>query len=52
MKVVVWPSRLQFKDINEMIVGGLSEADVKLIVDENTHSNLDAMLAIQTWKKC
>jgi len=52
IKIVVWPSRLQYKDINDMIVGGLNAADVKLLIDENTYSKLDAMLAINTWKKC
>ena len=51
-KVVVWPSTLNYKDINEMIIGGLSKADVQLMIQQNTYSGLQANMALMNWRKC
>jgi len=34
-----------------MVLCGMEPADIKLIIDTNTHSNLKAKLAITAWKK-
>jgi len=50
-KVCVWPSHIEQKDVNDMVLCGMEPADIKLIIDTNTHSNLKAKLAITAWKK-
>lgn len=50
-KVVVWPSKIQYKDINDMIMNGYSKADIDLILSENTHEGLSAKMALSVWKK-
>jgi len=49
-KVCVWPSHIKQKDINDMILAGYDPADVKVIIDTNTHQGLKAKLAISAWK--
>ena len=51
-RIVVWPNNLEYKDINDMIVGGYSEADIKLLIDQNTYGGLQADMALVNWKKC
>jgi hypothetical protein len=47
-KVVIWPSSIQEKDINEMILSGLNVLNV---IESNTYSGLEAKLKFTTWKK-
>ncbi len=47
-KVVIWPSSIIEKDINEMILSGL---DVQSVIELNTYSGLEAKLKFTTWKK-
>ena len=47
-RVVIWPSGIREKDINEMILGG---HNVRSIVEYNTYSGLEAKLKFTTWKK-
>jgi DNA primase len=49
--VCVWPSNLDFKDVNDMILGGLSSDFVRYIIDQNTFRDLRAKVALNTWKK-
>ena len=51
-KVVVWPSRIEYKDINDMIINGYNKADVKLLVEQNTYKGLQANMALMSWRKC
>ena len=48
-KVVVWPSSVQQKDINEMIINGVD--NVKEIIDNNTVHGLALSVRINQWKK-
>jgi transcription elongation factor Elf1 len=48
-KVVIWPSNIKEKDINDMILSGL---DVQSVIELNTYSGLEAKLKFTTWKKC
>ena len=50
-KIVVWPSKIEHKDINDMIMAGMRTADIKLIIDENTFDNLSAKMALNIWKR-
>ena len=47
-KVVIWPSSIKEKDINEMILSGLN---VQSVIESNTYSGLEAKLKFTTWKK-
>ena len=47
-KVVIWPSTIKEKDINDMVLSGLNVQDV---IESNTYSGLEAKLKFTTWKK-
>ena len=47
-KVVIWPSNIREKDINDMVLGG---HQVKDVVKYNTYQGLEAKLNFTTWKK-
>ena len=47
-KVVIWPSDVKDKDINDMILSGL---DVQSVIELNTYSGLEAKLKFTNWKK-
>jgi len=46
--VVIWPSNIHEKDINDMVLAG---HDVQSIVESNTYDGLEAHLKFTTWKK-
>lgn len=50
-KVCIWPPDITYKDINDMIIGGLTSSNIKTIIDSHTHSGLSAQLALTSWKK-
>jgi len=47
-KIVIWPSSIKEKDINDMVLSGL---DVQSVIELNTYSGLEAKLKFTTWKK-
>ena len=47
-KVVIWPSNIREKDINDMVLSGHK---VQEIVDKNTYKGLEAKLKFTSWKK-
>ena len=47
-KVVIWPSNIVEKDINDMVLGGHNVVEV---LQSNTYSNLEANLKFNTWKR-
>ena len=47
-KVVIWPSNILEKDINDMI---LARHDVMSMLKLNTHSGLEAKIKFNNWKK-
>lgn len=50
-KVCIWPENIEQKDINDMIISGMSKDEVKTIIDNNTYSGLKAKLKLNYWKK-
>ena len=46
--VVIWPSNIYEKDINDMVLAG---HDVQSIVELNSYSGLEANLKFTTWKR-
>jgi hypothetical protein len=47
-RVVIWPSNIKEKDINDMVLAG---HDVQSIVESNTYKGLEAQLKFNDWKK-
>ena len=47
-KIVVWPSKISHKDINDMSLGG---HNVQKLVQSNVYSGLKAKLQFNTWKR-
>jgi hypothetical protein len=47
-QVVIWPSSISEKDINDMVLSGL---DVQSVIESSTYSGLEAKLKFTTWKK-
>lgn len=50
-KVVIWPSNLVPKDINDMVLSGIKPVDIQLIIDNNTYEGLEGRLALTIWKR-
>lgn len=50
-KVVIWPNSLSSKDINGMVLDGLTQNHIVSVIDSNTYSHLEAQLKFVTWKK-
>lgn len=52
LNICIWPKTLVDKDINDMILSGLSQAAVELLIDNNTYKGLSGRLEISDWRKC
>ena len=50
-KICVWPEKLGWKDVNDMVLGGLSVDQIKKFIDDNTYDGMKAKLAITKWKR-
>jgi hypothetical protein len=46
--IVIWPESLKFKDINDMILGGI---DPMKIIKDNTFKGLEASMKLVQWSK-
>ena len=49
--VVIWPEDLQLKDVNDMIMSGLTKLELQDIISKNTYSKLSALTKLNYWKK-
>ena len=47
-KVIIWPTSIEQKDINDMVLSGLNVMDV---LESNTYSGLEAKIKFNNWKK-
>ena len=50
--VCLFPNTVNGKDINEMILNGLTSEQIKNIIDTHTFSGLQAKLKFTDWKRC
>lgn len=50
-KVVIWPKSFGFKDVNEAIISGMTQAEVMEVINTSTYSGLSAKLKFSQWKK-
>ncbi len=49
--VVIWPNTVVGKDINEMVMNGISIDEIQKIISNNTFQGLRAQLKFNEWKK-
>jgi len=49
--VCIWPENMEHKDINDMVLAGLSPQFIEHIIKHNTYRDLSAKLALQKWSK-
>jgi hypothetical protein len=49
--VVIWPDNIVGKDINEMVMNGLSPSEIESIISSNTLSGLKAQTRFTFWKR-
>jgi hypothetical protein len=50
-RVCIWPTTMEQKDINDMVLAGYSIDKVKNIINECTYSNAKAQLHLAIWRK-
>jgi hypothetical protein len=50
--VCLWPDSVKEKDINDMILSGLTREEIKSIIDQHTYSGLRAEFEFSKWRKC
>jgi hypothetical protein len=50
--VCIWPDTIRKKDINEMVMDGMSSDEIVNIIDTNTYSGLQANFQLSRWSKC
>lgn len=49
--VVIWPSKVEGKDINDLVLGGMTPDEVKQLIDDNTFSGPRATFEFNLWRK-
>jgi hypothetical protein len=49
--IVIWPENLEHKDINDMVLAGMSPEFIVHILKTNTYRDLAAKLALTKWSK-
>lgn len=49
-KVCIWPKNLEHKDVNDMVMAGMTPEFIKHTIDHNTFSDLQAKLALANWR--
>lgn len=50
--VCVWPESIQQKDVNDMVLSGMSASQVLMIINECTLKGPAALAAIAAWRRC
>ena len=49
--LVIWPEDIKEKDINDMIISGLTKQKINDIIKQSTYSGLSALTNLNYWKK-
>ena len=47
----IWPESMEGKDINEMVMSGISPSEISDIISSNTFNGITAKLKFNMWKK-
>ena len=48
--VVIWPKDKKFKDINDLVINGLSTDEILEMINKNTMKGLEADWAAREWR--
>jgi hypothetical protein len=48
-RICIWPSSIEQKDVNEMIISGISDADIYHTINTNIFSGMKAKMRLQKW---
>ena len=49
--LVIWPESLKYKDINDMIIAGMSSTKIASLIHSSTYCGLQAHQIINNWKR-
>jgi transcription elongation factor Elf1 len=49
--IVIWPENLEHKDVNDMVLAGMSSEFITHILKTNTYRDLAAKMALTKWSK-
>ena len=49
--ICIWPTAVVQKDINDLIMSGLSQDQIKNVIDNNTFNGLMAKVKLSEWRK-
>ena len=49
--VVLWPEYVKEKDINDMVMSGRTDTEIKTIINEHVYSGIEAKTQFVFWKK-
>lgn len=49
--IVLWPSTIEQKDINDMVMAGHTIEEIKRVIDDHTYNGLSAKMTLYQWKK-
>lgn len=50
-RICIWPSTIEEKDINDMVLAGINSVWISECIEKNTYSGLMAKLKLTEWKK-
>ena len=50
-KICLWPEGMEYKDINDMILGGYTKEEIQDLIKQNTHQGVTATLWFSKWRK-
>jgi len=50
-RVCLWPSSIKEKDVNDMILGGMTFLEITECIHSNTHHGLEALTVFNSWKR-
>ena len=50
-ELVIWPDSIPHKDINDMILAGMTSDDVQELIKQNTYNGLQATARLSAWKR-
>lgn len=51
-QIVIWPSHIKEKDINDMIINGMTSEEIMTLIKDNTFSGLSAQTKLNSYKRC
>ena len=49
--VCLWPDTMEYKDINDMVIGGYTKEEIQEIITNNTFSGVAAKLRFADWRR-